>query len=122
MGMKYFFDSYAIIELLEKAPNFYKYIDQTLIFTVLNVIEVTQFFLSKFGEAKAKEVCSQISKFAVEILDEDILRAVTFREEHKKKSLSYADCLGYTFAKSHNLIFLTGDDAFKDMTNVEFVK
>ena len=45
-----------------------------------------------------------------------------FRLKNKKMDLSYADCIGYIYACENNLKFLTGDEKFKDMDNVEFVK
>ena len=39
-----------------------------------------------------------------------------------RRDVSYVDCLGYTLAKKLGVKFLTGDEQFKDMENVEFVK
>ena len=120
--MPYFFDSYAIIEMVKRSQQFAVYLDEKITVTILNVIEIAQYFLINAGEEKAKKICDILSENVVELRNTDILIAVTFRTDHKKKSLSYADCIGYTYAKQHGLIFLTGDDAFKDMPNVEFVK
>ncbi len=90
--------------------------------TMLNLIEVTYYFLDNFGEGKAREVCESLKEYVAEVSSDDILAALKFRLENKKKSLSYADCLGYIYAKRNNMLFLTGDDAFKEMANVEFVK
>ena len=40
----------------------------------------------------------------------------------RKVSLSYADGLGYEVAQRMEIKFLTGDEAFKGLENVEFVK
>jgi hypothetical protein len=36
--------------------------------------------------------------------------------------LSYADAIGYIYSKQNNLKFLTCDDQFKDLPNVEHIK
>ena len=40
----------------------------------------------------------------------------------KRKSLSYADCINYSIAKHLKIKLLTGDEDFKGLANVEFVK
>ena len=45
-----------------------------------------------------------------------------FRLLNKKRKLSYVDCLGYILAGMNGAKFLTGDNQFKDLQNVEFVK
>lgn len=44
------------------------------------------------------------------------------KKEQKRKDLSYADCIGYTYAKRHGMKFLTGDRQFERMQNVEYAK
>lgn len=39
-----------------------------------------------------------------------------------RKKLSYADCLGYIIALREKIEFFTGEDDFKGLHNVEFVK
>ena len=45
-----------------------------------------------------------------------------FRFLNKKSNLSYIDCIGYITAFKKEVKFVTGDDQFKNMKNVEFVK
>ena len=40
----------------------------------------------------------------------------------KFKHMSFPDVIGYVVAKRLGIKFLTGDNDFKDMKNVEFVK
>ena len=118
----YFFDSYAIIEVLKRSPSYAKYANENIVLTILNLIEVTQYFLEHYGESKAKEVCESLRTAVMEVNNSHILNAVKFRSENKKKSLSYADCLGYIYSKQEGMLFLTGDHAFERLPNVEFVK
>ena len=48
--------------------------------------------------------------------------AMKFRKQHKRKRLSYADCVGYVYAMRHGMMFLTGDKEFAAFDHVEFVK
>src|SRR3989344_5671259 len=98
--VNYFFDTYALIEITRNNPNYLKFI----------------------GEESAKKVFQQFKDAEVDIDDEVLFKAVKFRLAHKKKSLSYADCIGYIFALENKLKFLTGDHAFEGMNSVEFVK
>lgn len=123
MGViNYFFDSYAIIEMLKMSLTYEKYRDEKITITLLNLLEITYFLLLSHGEQTAMQIFSRFKEFVVDVPDEIIIETVKFRAEHKRKSLSYADCLGYCYAKHFKLLFLTGDDAFKGMPYVEFMK
>ena len=54
--------------------------------------------------------------------DEEIKQANMFKLLHKKRNISYIDCIGYNIALFRNVKFLTGDKQFADFSNVEFVK
>jgi len=40
----------------------------------------------------------------------------------RKKVMSFADVIGYVMARKYGVKFLTGDEDFRGMKNVEFVK
>jgi predicted nucleic acid-binding protein len=119
---RYFFDSYAIIEILKDNSNYLKYADKEATFTIYNLAEIYWSSLNSYGEEKAEVIYNTYKGAVVEITDDILKEAVKFRKEHKKKNLSYADCIGYIYAKRHNMRFLTGDKEFQSMENVEFVK
>jgi predicted nucleic acid-binding protein len=118
--VNYFFDTYAIIELLEHNPNFKKYGEYPMITTTLNKIEVYWWALTKHDKALAdillRSLCTQ------DISDEVISEAMVFRQKFKKRDISYADAIGYVFARKNDVLFLTGDRQFKDLPGVEFVQ
>ena len=60
----------------------------------------------------------------MEFGDEDVKDGMRRRLELRKKKLelSYADAIGYAVSLRLMLMFLTGDDAFKNLEKVEFVK
>ncbi len=80
--------------------------------------------LRDYGEAAAEKAYSATAKYTVEFGDEDVKDGMKRRLElrRKKLDLSYVDALGYTVSLRLRVKFLTGDDAFKDLENVEFVK
>lgn len=118
----YFFDSYAIVEITNRNENYLPYRDAEVTFTVFNLAEIYWAVLNRYDEERAKAVYEQYKNAVVELDDETIQEAMRFRIEHKKKRLSYADCIGYIYAKRNSMKFLTGDKEFRGLPNVEFVK
>ena len=118
-----FFDSYAFFEILEGNPEYTKYTHGTAIVTSrLNLMELFYGLLVKYNKQTANKFYDEFVKFSIEIGDEVIKEAMIFKYLHKKRKLSYVDCIGYILSKHRNIKFLTGDKQFKDMENVEFVE
>jgi predicted nucleic acid-binding protein len=122
MGLNYFFDSYAIIEIIKNNPNFAPYAEEDISLSLFNLAEVYWTALLDYSLEKANEIFSKFRQNVVEIDDETLKEAIQFRKEHKKQDLSYTDCMGYIYAKRNNLRFLTGDSKFEHLPFVEFVK
>ena len=118
-----FFDTYAFYELIEGNDNYRNFTKGIAIVTTkLNLMELHYGLLIKYGKEVADAYYDGLVKFAVEISDIVIKKANEFRASLKKRGLSYVDCIGYMIAESRNIRFLTGDKAFVDLHNVEFVK
>lgn len=122
--MQYFLDTYALIEILSGNENYKKYpFDQEqAICTLFNLMEAHFYFLRKSGKEKADEAYELLKPLAVKIDDISLKEANSFKLKNLKKRLSFADCIGYITALRLNAKFITGDYAFKDFENVEFVK
>lgn len=118
----YFFDSYAIIEIINENPKYLPYAEQDITLSLFNLAEIYWSVLNDFGEIKAEEIYTKFRNNVVEIDDETLKEAIKFRKEHKKKDLSYTDCIGYIYAKRNNLKFLTGDGKFEFLPFVEYLK
>ena len=118
----YFFDSYAIIEILKENPNYEPYKDKIVTITLFNLAEIYYHILDKVDIEKADEVYNKYKESVVEIDDETLKEAIKFRKEHKKQDLSYTDSIGYIYAKRNSMKFLTGDKEFQALDNVEFIK
>lgn len=122
----FFADTYAIIEILKGNENYKPYADLKLVTTEFNLLELSYALVRDYGKSKALEILSDVrdSLEIVGVKDEDFVNASELRLESKRKgrNLSLVDCLGYVVAKRLNVKFLTGDEEFKDLENVEFVK
>ncbi|MEK6952410.1 MAG: PIN domain-containing protein [Nanoarchaeota archaeon] len=123
MGLiKYFFDSYAIIELIKGNSNYARYVSEEVVITIFNLAEIYWAALNELNEKEAEEIYNQYKLNVIDIDDDILKEAIKFRKINKKKDLSYTDCIGYIYALRKNLKFLTGDKEFEEMDNVEFVK
>lgn len=118
----FFFDTYAICEIIEGNPAYRRFADEPMMTSILNGGELYHSFLKDSQPAKAEAWFELLRPHLVEIDPDAMKRAMRFKYAHKKKKLSMVDCVGYMLAKKLNARFLTGDEAFRDIAGVEFVK
>lgn len=119
----YFFDSYALHELIMGNPNYTKYSANIGIITSkLNLMELHYIILRKYDLKSANKYYDKFNEFCVDIDDETIKNANEFKLLMKNQNLSYVDCIGYILAKSKGIKFLTGDKEFKELPNVKYEK
>jgi len=118
----YFFDTYAVIELIEGNEKYAPYRDATATITIYNLAEIYWTVLNKLTEADADLAFEKYRPAVVDIDDTTLKEAIKFRKQYKNRDLSYADCIGYIYAKRNGMKFLTGDKEFEDLPHVEFVK
>lgn len=125
MGLdkSFFFDTYALYEVLHQNLNYQEYSsDVSIITTKLQLMELHYVLLRIYGKEEADRAFERFKEFCVEIDDETIKQATTFRHQHHTRKLSYIDCIGYVLARKYQVHFLTGDEQFKDFDGVKFVK
>jgi len=118
----FFFDSYAFFEIIKENQNYLPYLSAKIITTKLNLFELYHGFLKDKRNELAKVVLKKYCQFAVDFDKEVIQNGAKLKLELNRRDLSMTDCIGYEFAKQLGIRFLTGDEQFKDMENVEFVK
>ncbi len=122
MSNVYFFDSYAIIELIKGNPN-YNFVREDIIVTsTMNLAEVYYSLLLSDRKETADLILKKLNLEFLDINSEIAIESASFRYKNKKLKLSYVDCIGYVLALNNNLIFLTGDKEFEHFENVKFVK
>lgn len=119
--ISYFYDTYALIEILNNNINYKKYVNCEVKLSCLNLYELYKKLLfdglSKF---EAEKYLLLFADKQVLITYEDIINATELKLQNPV--LAIPDCFGYVIAKRLKIKFLTGDKEFKDMNNVEFVQ
>ncbi|MEK6893718.1 MAG: PIN domain-containing protein [Nanoarchaeota archaeon] len=119
----FFFDTYALFEVIEGNPNYEKYTKGISIITSkLNLMELHYGLLRIESKEIANKYYDYYLKFAIDFSDDDIKKANELKLHMKKQNVSYVDCLGYILARRLGILFLTGDCKFEGLENVEFVK
>jgi predicted nucleic acid-binding protein len=118
----YFLDAYAMLEILKANKAYDAYLDDDLATSILHRYEVHYHLLHELGPEEAAQGVAAFRPMEVAIEEDDMLEASAFRLEHRRARLSYADALGYAMARRRGSRFLTGDEAFRTLRGVEFVK
>lgn len=118
----YFFDTYAIIEILKGNSSYELYKELPVTLSQWNLAEIYYNALLNLLLGNPNEIYDEYRKAVVEIEDETLKEAMKFKEKHKQQDISYPDAIGYIYAKRQNMKFLTGDKEFESFDNVEFVK
>jgi len=119
---KYFFDTYAIIELIKGNPNYEFIKDNVIITSSMNIAELYYSLLLENNQEFADKIINSFNFELIDITSKIAIKSSLFRFQNKKLKLSYIDCLGYILALKNNLLFLTGDKGFESLDNVEYVK
>jgi hypothetical protein len=123
---EYFLDTYAMMEYVGGNRAYLKYFSSTskLRTSILNLMELYFHVLRDAGESVADSTYAQFKQYVVPLSDEDVKNGMKFRLRSMSKRLdvSYIDSVGYVTSERLGTKFLTGDEAFKHFSNVEFVK
>ena len=118
----YFFDSYAIVEIINGNPHYLPYKEVAIITTKLNLFEVCYSLLREGKNQELDKFLMYSYNYIIDFDQELIKDAASFRLQYKKKNISMTDCIGYSLAKRLGIQFLTGDREFEHLDKVEFVK
>ncbi len=122
----YFFDTYALYELIRKNPAYARFTDASIVTGRLNVMELYYGLLIEHNEETAERYYAFFSSSSIDASDTLIKQAMKFkavvRTKNTKSNLSYIDAIGYAAALQLGIKFLTGDKEFAHLDNVEFVK
>ena len=118
----YFFDSYAIVEIILGNKNYKGYADKIALTTKLNLFEVFYGLLRDVGKKEADVFLDTFGGFVIDFGYDTIKTAAELRLTMKKNDVSMTDCIGHCLAKEWGVKFLTGDKEFENMEHVEFVK
>ena len=122
MNEIYFFDTYAIIEIIKGNENYSRFKNTKMITTIFNLIELHYALLKNFNEDKANYLLEKYSNYVIGIDLDVIKEANKFRLKNIKKRISATDSIGYILSIKNGVKFLTGDREFEGLENVEFLK
>ena len=114
------FDTYAFFEIIRGNPSYRKYAEIHAITTIFNLAELNYNLKKEKGRQVADKYVDKYKAFLVEVTLEDVKKAMDLKVG--MKGLSIPDVVGYTVAKRLGIKFLTGDEGFRNMPDVEFVK
>ncbi len=115
-------DAYALVEICKGSPGFAKLITDPFLITDLTMAEFYIVLYRKFSENAAEYWHKKLAFFCKPVSRELLIKALKYREDHKKENLSIFDCVGYIYALEHNIKFVTGDGAFQHKAGVEFIR
>lgn len=116
----FFFDTYAFFEIIQGNPKYSPYQDCNVITTIFNLAELNYGLKKALDIRTADALTTKYQSFLVEVTLDDIKHAMTFRTENKE--LSIPDAIGYVIAQKFKVKFLTGDEDFRNLPDVEFIK
>src|SRR5438874_13761070 len=112
-GEKFFFDTYALVERQNGSSSYAPYEGAAVFTHQYNLYEFVAAIMRVSDESRARRELALLHPNPLEAENEDLFTASRFRAQHAKRRVSYVDALGYTLARKHDLVFLTGDKAFK---------
>ncbi|MFA5247187.1 MAG: PIN domain-containing protein [Candidatus Micrarchaeia archaeon] len=121
-----FLDTYALIEIMRSSQS-HRELSLGDGSTLMGNLAETYYVLrTQYSAEAAEKAYGIVSNIIADVSASTVRSAMIFREEfnkkNRKKALSYADAIGYTYARENGLDFVTGDDAFKGLDGVRFVK
>lgn len=102
--------------------SYKSYQGQLITTTWANFGEVYYALLKGSTEEAANKALEKVQFQFLELTKEVVKEAMKWRHQQKTLKFSYIDCFGYMLAKHNNMLFLTGDQAFENFDNIEFVK
>ncbi len=116
----FFFDTFAILEIINGTETYKPYVDSIPVITKLNLFELFHALNKMHGKEKANFYMSHYKQFVKDFDETDIEAGSDLKLKNNKMSMT--DCIGYVVALKSGIKFLTGDNEFENMPNVEFVK
>ena len=91
--LNHFFDSSAIIEIINKNEHYLKFQHEVILTNTLNIAEVYFHFLKEHNEQTAEYAISILNFEFLEVSQEIAIASAKFRFKHEKENISYADCM-----------------------------
>jgi len=121
--VRYFWDTYALILLLNGDERLVPYAEREGITSSLNIAELCAYLLREGQGCTVAEKTQQAFTIVERIPTETAIKAARIRHAARQngKKWSYVDAIGYVLAQKIGAKFLTGDREFRGEKNVEYV-
>ena len=116
-----YIDTYALVEIADGNPKFVPLLQEKIVVNDITLAEFYFILYREYGLPTAEYWRKKLDYCTQPVARNVLLQAVRFRYDHKKSNLSFFDCVGYIFAQSNNVQFVTGDKEFKHLEGVEFI-
>ena len=120
MNNLFFFDTYALFEIVRGSPAYLPYVEALAATTIFNLAEFNYGLKKEIDSHAADLLTEKFSLYLMEVTVQDVQKAMSLKL--KQKDLSIPDAVGYVVAQRLRVKFLTGDEDFKNLPDVEFVK
>lgn len=115
-------DTYALMEIYLGNGKFAEYLNVEFIINDLTLAEFYGVLLREYGSDEAELWLKKLERYSFPVSREVLVEAIRFRQEHKKRDISFFDAVGYIFSIKNGAFFVTGDKEFENFVNVEFKK
>ena len=101
-------------------PRYRRYLAAELRTSLWNLVELYLAVLRDRGDVEAQRQFARFRTIVLDPPDEWLFEAMGLKV--RRPTLSYADAIGYTVARRIGARFLTGDEAFRRLPDVEFCR
>jgi PIN domain nuclease of toxin-antitoxin system len=118
-------DSYAFVAALDGSKAYAKLLGENeVVTTTIHLVEVGAAVLRRAGASQLEAALAPLYGLCVEPPARVAVAAARFRVARREAgaSCSHVDALGYALAQHLGVPFLTGDEAFRGVPGVKFVK
>jgi len=114
-------DTYALVEIHNDNPKFSNLLNEEIVITDITMAEFYTDLFKKYNQQTADYWLKKLKSICKPLSLDTLIKASIFRHINKKENYSYFDAVGYIYSQENNMIFVTGDKAFKNKNGVEFI-
>jgi predicted nucleic acid-binding protein len=115
-------DTYALVEISKANSSYENILDENFVIPNPVIAEFYNILLREYNERTANYWLKLLKPYRGKIRLDVWIKAIKFKNKHKKEKLSFFDCIGYIFALENNMTFVTGDKQFSNKSQVLYIK
>jgi predicted nucleic acid-binding protein len=115
-------DTYALMAMAQGDDAYARYTVEEFFIPDTTLAEFSRVLLRTVPQEAHDIWMSALEPYAHPVDRNLLLDAMAFRQEHRKNDFSFFDAVGFVAALRARCVFVTGDEEFKGLENVEFVK